>query len=160
MNDKVYIYGNSLSHHGIKGQKWGERRFQNEDGTLTPEGKARYQKLMEYTYGKRASKRMTRDLNKGMTAGQTINKEYKRRSRGHLKYTIPLNIGSNVAAVAIAGKVTNGNPLLTAAISSAAISVNSIVNQFAGKKLNQLQYGYSNFEVSPEGLEQFYNKWR
>lgn len=30
-----------LSHHGIKGQKWGLRRFQNEDGTYTKEGKAR-----------------------------------------------------------------------------------------------------------------------
>ena len=33
---------NSLEHHGIKGQKWGIRRFQNEDGTLTEAGKARY----------------------------------------------------------------------------------------------------------------------
>lgn len=33
---------NSLSHHGIKGQKWGERRFQNEDGSLTQAGAARY----------------------------------------------------------------------------------------------------------------------
>ena len=31
-----------LSHHGIKGQKWGIRRFQNPDGTLTAAGKARY----------------------------------------------------------------------------------------------------------------------
>lgn len=31
-----------LYHHGIKGQKWGERRFQNEDGSLTPEGRERY----------------------------------------------------------------------------------------------------------------------
>lgn len=28
-----------LYHHGIKGQKWGVRRFQNKDGTLTFEGK-------------------------------------------------------------------------------------------------------------------------
>ena len=27
-----------LIHHGIKGQKWGVRRFQNKDGTLTSEG--------------------------------------------------------------------------------------------------------------------------
>ncbi len=31
-----------LAHHGIKGQKWGIRRYQNEDGTLTTAGKARY----------------------------------------------------------------------------------------------------------------------
>ena len=26
---------NYIAHYGIKGQKWGVRRFQNEDGTLT-----------------------------------------------------------------------------------------------------------------------------
>ena len=31
-----------LAHHGIKGQKWGRRRFQNKDGSLTAEGLARY----------------------------------------------------------------------------------------------------------------------
>lgn len=32
---------NYLAHFGIKGQKWGVRRFQNEDGSLTDAGKAR-----------------------------------------------------------------------------------------------------------------------
>ena len=31
-----------LQHHGIKGQKWGVRRFQNADGSLTAKGKQRY----------------------------------------------------------------------------------------------------------------------
>lgn len=31
-----------LYHHGIKGQKWGVRRFQNENGSLTAAGKSRY----------------------------------------------------------------------------------------------------------------------
>lgn len=31
-----------LQHHGIKGQKWGLRRYQNPDGTLTEEGKKHY----------------------------------------------------------------------------------------------------------------------
>lgn len=39
---KVTRSGTSLSHSGIKGQKWGVRRFENEDGTLTPAGKERY----------------------------------------------------------------------------------------------------------------------
>lgn len=33
-----------LAHHGIKGMKWGVRRFRNEDGTLTAAGKKRYGK--------------------------------------------------------------------------------------------------------------------
>ena len=31
-----------LMHHGIKGMKWGVRRYQNPDGTLTAEGRKRY----------------------------------------------------------------------------------------------------------------------
>lgn len=37
-----YTYTDELYHHGIKGQKWGIRRFQNEDGSLTPAGRDRY----------------------------------------------------------------------------------------------------------------------
>lgn len=33
---------NNLTHAGIKGMKWGRRRWQNKDGSLTPEGKLRY----------------------------------------------------------------------------------------------------------------------
>lgn len=36
---------NELYHHGILGQKWGVRRYQNADGSLTPAGKKRYTKL-------------------------------------------------------------------------------------------------------------------
>ena len=35
-------YPNELTHYGILGMKWGVRRYQNSDGTLTDEGKKRY----------------------------------------------------------------------------------------------------------------------
>lgn len=38
---------NELYHWGIKGQKWGNRRYQNEDGTYTEEGKIRRRKGSE-----------------------------------------------------------------------------------------------------------------
>ena len=36
------MYNDFIMHYGIKGQHWGLRRFQNEDGSLTAEGKERY----------------------------------------------------------------------------------------------------------------------
>ena len=38
----TYVSAHEMYHHGIKGQKWGIRRFQEEDGDLTPAGKERY----------------------------------------------------------------------------------------------------------------------
>ena len=34
-----------LAHHGVKGQRWGVRRFQNPDGSLTEKGKRRMKTL-------------------------------------------------------------------------------------------------------------------
>ena len=56
-----------LQHYGIKGQKWGVRRFQNEDGTLTAEGKGRYGKSSEYE--KAAQNHLKKIRNGGPTRG-------------------------------------------------------------------------------------------
>lgn len=54
-----------LIHYGIPGQKKGNRRFQYEDGTLTPEGRERYRKNFNKEYTKllksnKESKRVAR----------------------------------------------------------------------------------------------------
>lgn len=38
---------NYIYHHGIKGQKWKVRRFQNKDGSLTAAGRKRYQQMSD-----------------------------------------------------------------------------------------------------------------
>ncbi len=59
-----------LYHHGIKGQRWGVRRYQNKDGTLTPEGVKRYQKLLN----KQANKLLDRTV---LTEAKTLPKGTK-----------------------------------------------------------------------------------
>lgn len=52
-----------LAHYGISGQRWGFRRFQNEDRTLTAEGKERYSKASreERKAQKKAEKQAKKD---------------------------------------------------------------------------------------------------
>lgn len=48
---------NELYHWGIIGQKWGVRRYQNEDGTYTPAGKERYNKKSDFERYKEENRR-------------------------------------------------------------------------------------------------------
>lgn len=48
-----------LYHAGIKGMKWGRRRYQNPDGTLTPEGKKRYSDDYAKAHDKKDVKNMS-----------------------------------------------------------------------------------------------------
>lgn len=51
-----YVYHDKeyFEHHGILGMKWGVRRFQNPDGSLTPAGEARYNRKQKREEAKTA----------------------------------------------------------------------------------------------------------
>jgi hypothetical protein len=72
-----------LAHHGIVGQKWGVRRFQNKDGSLTSAGKQRYNKIGSANFEKATydiEKRKAELLDKGLIKSSSLitDKESKR----------------------------------------------------------------------------------
>lgn len=88
-----YLEIRELYHHGIKGQRWGIRRFQNEDGSLTAEGRQRY--------GVNDSGQMSKE---GKKLYKQDKKEQKIANRSNLANTsIGAIKGSALAYAGIAG---------------------------------------------------------
>lgn len=56
-----YVHSRELYHHGIKGMKWGVRRYQNKDGTLTDAGKKRYDRDIAENNAKKKENRIIID---------------------------------------------------------------------------------------------------
>lgn len=69
-----YVIRNNddLVHHGIKGQKWGIRRYQNEDGSLTEAGKKRYGSVEKLNY-KMAKKEYNKAYNEAYRKTNRLN---------------------------------------------------------------------------------------
>ncbi len=64
-----------LRHSGIKGMKWGVRRYQNKDGSLTPAGKKRYDRDIAENNAKKKENRIVID---GPDARRWVKEDTKR----------------------------------------------------------------------------------
>jgi len=140
-----YLYEDSLCHHGIKGQHWGIRRYQNYDGSYTQAGMKRYNKSLEeynkkdaaYKEAKKAYKadpydetdtkypNMIKAKNERKQAKKQLDKDYK-----HLKQD---KLGDQGKKLYAEGHTITGDSYVTGKIMSAAGTA-----AVGAKYLNQL----------------------
>ena len=66
------MYETYLYHHGVKGQKWGVRRYQYADGTLTPAGRKRYSSDNSSSLGSTAVKDLIGNVATRVTGKQYV----------------------------------------------------------------------------------------
>lgn len=106
-----------LEHHGIKGQKWGVRRYQNEDGSYTEAGMKRYRRAEE---GKKLFERS------GMEYSEATVKLARRQNKTKtLLNQAAVAAGATAASVCLRGVFRN-SPAASISASLIAAGANAV----------------------------------
>ena len=100
--DGNFISDEELYHHGIKGMKWGIRRYQNADGSLTNAGKKRAERKLNKLFKK---------SDKAISKYKSYDRQYKIADAGAKKALTPSQYGRWVTSGARMDKTIRLNQL-------------------------------------------------
>lgn len=107
----------SLSHAGVKGMRWGVRRYQNKDGSLTPAGKKRYGSMSEdarvaSSLKKKSVKSMSNAELKKLNERVRLEQEYSRLNPGVVKRGLAVAGGIAAGLGTVVALHSNGKQVI------------------------------------------------
>lgn len=112
---------NELYHYGIKGMKWGVRRFQNKDGSYTPAGKKRRSQegwsddaKEAASIKKKSVKQMSNSELRKLNERQNLERQYKQLNPNKIKKGMAVAAGIASGMGTIAALYNNSNQLIKA----------------------------------------------
>ena len=156
MTEYIITRSDELYHHGVKGQKWGVRRYQNEDGSLTAEGRDKYgqqgwEARQMYKRGAISKEQKRQAMKSGNILGKVDNVltlGFGRRMREfevrHKKGINAANVALNVLGVGAVAALTGGAAVPMIQAGAAAVG-NIIGTGIRTTVVNKavLDYGYN-----------------
>ena len=136
-------YSTELCHHGILGQRWGIRRFQNKDGSLTEAGKKKYgsedyQRVKELE--KRDTKTLSNDELRQIAERRQLEKQIKKgdveTQRMLIQYGTKVLTTAVVATAAVVGAkyVANNLPNMAKSLARSTAEASMNITKTAAKK--------------------------
>lgn len=103
-----YYEDHYLAHHGILGQKWGVRRYQNPDGSLTNAGKARYKaESVEQINTKEGYQKRLNDIDKATARNRRAYTEANAKANDQIRRK-----GFNIKAQRLTSKASKYDALI------------------------------------------------
>lgn len=156
MSDYIITRDSSdcLKHYGIKGQKWGIRRFENSDGTLTEEGKKRYAKAQLKSANYKTAKERFKQIGKAGLIGAGVGAGFAIGAIGEHGSHLP--VGDGEPRYGLVRTISRG--LRSTGYGPEQIGFSAALGAIAGVTVSALKQGAS--AISVKRGQNFVNKYK